>query len=122
MTIGAPCLPNCTKDSDDWQLDCPQVLYSQLVSTLAAATKRQGRDPWRFDPVSTSVYFDYINATTGVRHQAWFDDPTTLALKYRWARAAGLRGVAMWTADSVNATTQPDQTAAMWAAFGAFTG
>ena len=57
-----------------------------------------------------------------MRHQLWYDDSISLAVKYRWARAAGLRGVAMWTADSVNATTQPKLSAGMWGAIGAFTG
>jgi len=119
-TLGAPCLPNCTRSSPNWQVDCPQRDYKQIMPSLLRATKAQGRDPWRFDPVSTSVYFDYLS-TSGTRHQVWFDDPTSLTVKYRWARAAGFRGVAMWEAQSANASTQPRQTGGMWGAVGAFT-
>ena len=46
--------------------------------------------------------------------QYWFDDEETLALKYALRDTHGLRGVAMWTADSV-APTAPEFDA-MWAA------
>ena len=37
---------------------------------------------------------------SGNLHQLWYDDPETLAHKYKAIKAAGVAGVGMWTADS----------------------
>ena len=72
--------------------------------------------PWQFDPGSVTAFFDATNATGG-RVQFWYDDPATLSVKAAWMKAAGVLGVAMWTASSVNYTVHGGRDAAeMWAA------
>jgi di-N-acetylchitobiase len=64
----------------------------------------------------SAPFFDY-KATDGVVHQVWYDDPESLGLKYDYALANGLRGIAMWTSDSLdysNNTNATAQTKAMW--------
>jgi di-N-acetylchitobiase len=48
--------------------------------------------------------FNFVNASAAppVVYQAWLDTPATLAPKYRFARERGLRGVGLWTVDSVS--------------------
>ena len=43
---------------------------------------------------------NYYNASGG-RNQLWWDDPITYAKKYAKVKDSGLRGLGMWTADSV---------------------
>jgi di-N-acetylchitobiase len=50
------------------------------------------------DTESMTQHFDYV-ATSGQRHQVWYDDPTTLATKYEAVATKGGLGVAMWTAN-----------------------
>ena len=95
-----------------------QIEYWRAVDLKASSS--QGGDLWQFDAPSSSTFFEYVNAS-GTRRQVWYDDAISLSIKYRWARAEGLRGVAMWTAGSLNATAQPEETANMWRAMGAFT-
>ena len=56
----------------------------------------------------------------------WYDDPESLALKYRAAAELGLRGVGMWHLDALAAgrgstAAQRAQTTVMWDALQAFT-
>ena len=76
---------------------------------------------------SASAWFDYADVRSGARHQVWFDNPASLAIKYGALRAAGVRGVAWWTTDGVRypgggyAPADVDGEAAeMWDALGAF--
>jgi spore germination protein YaaH len=71
---------------------------------------------WQFDAGSVTAYFDASNASGG-RIQYWYDDPATLSVKATWMKSAGVRGVAMWTAGSVNYTAHEGRDAAeMWGA------
>ena len=76
--------------------NCPQVQYKHILPLL-----NQSVSGWQFDARSVSAFFDYLNAS-GHRRQVWYDDAATLGVKIRWAKAEGLRGIAMWTADSVD--------------------
>jgi len=78
--------------------------------------------PVRFDPLSTSLYFNYREEQQGRLRQLWFDDPSTLRPKMRVAAREGLRGLGFWNVDLVasggggaSAKAQ-EQTRAMWAA------
>lgn len=64
----------------------------------------------QWDAASASPFF---NVDSSQQQQVWYDDPRSLGLKYAAARAAGMRGVGMWTGDFSTAQ-------AMWAAFDAF--
>ena len=49
----------------------------------------------------TVVPTDYVDGQNKSRsHRIYFDDPASLAIKYEWVVASGLRGVGMWTADA----------------------
>ena len=64
----------------------------------------------------SAPFFDY-KATDGVEHQVWYDDPESLGLKYDYAVGNGLRGIAMWTSDSLDYSNNRNaeaQTKAMW--------
>ena len=54
---------------------------------------------------------NYHNATGG-KNQLWWDDPLTLAKKYAKVKAAGLRGLGMWTADSAGSDASTAES--MW--------
>ncbi|XP_062510251.1 di-N-acetylchitobiase-like isoform X1 [Corticium candelabrum] len=61
-------------------------------------------------------FFDYV-ASDGRRHQVWYDDPQSIGMKCDYVVANGLRGIAMWTSDSLDYSNTPDaraQTKAMW--------
>ena len=86
--------------------------YAEIVRLKEDATS----GPWQYDEGSVTAFFDASNATGG-RVQLWYDDPATLSVKSTWMKAAGVRGVAMWTASSVNYTARAgNDAAAMWAA------
>ena len=101
----------CKGQPDPWC--CPQqVSYAEIVRLKEDATS----GPWQYDEGSVTAFFDASNATGG-RVQLWYDDPATLSVKSTWMKAAGVRGVAMWTASSVNYTARAgNDAAAMWAA------
>ena len=56
----------------------------------------------KWDDSSKSPFFTFKNKTTGKYNQIWYDDVESLTYKYKYAVDNGLRGVGMWTADSVN--------------------
>lgn len=75
----APCdvVPPCGRPWFGW---ATQVGYSNIQAKLKASSATL-----RTDNVSITRYFDYTVATGDAigRHQLWFDDPVTLAQKYR---------------------------------------
>ena len=50
------------------------------------------------------------------RHRIYYDDPSSLSIKYAWVVSAGLRGVGMWTADAAILAMGPQLADEMWAA------
>ncbi len=86
---------------------CPAVGPKESVavapfSDIAAGKflRNATKPPYLNASVQTKV-LNYLNATdgSGALKQLWFDDPQTLAAKYAAIKAAGVRGVGMWTAD-----------------------
>jgi di-N-acetylchitobiase len=101
----------CKGQPDPWC--CPQqVSYAKILERKEEASS----GTWQFDSGSVTAFFDASNSSGG-RVQLWYDDPATLSVKARWMKAAGVRGVAMWTASSLNYTASAGKQAAeMWAA------
>ena len=58
----------------------------------------------------------FCSALQNVTHQVWYDDPQSLALKYKLAVDNDLRGVGMWNADAVDLAIDPYGTMSMWGA------
>jgi len=56
----------------------------------------------QWNKTSQSPYFTFNDFTTGLIHQAQFDNPASLIIKYKLARQLGLRGVGMWNIDSLD--------------------
>ena len=48
-----------------------------------------------------------MQAADGRPHQVWYDDPTSLRIKYEWAVSRDLRGVGMWEADDLDYADTP---------------
>jgi di-N-acetylchitobiase len=98
---GAPC-----SDAAGTEID--------FVIAMALLRDRTTTGP-RWNEQYGSWWFNYVDDSTGRVHQVWFDDVTSLTLKYQFARAAGLRGVGMWTADFLDYSSPlPQQTMDMW--------
>ena len=105
----------CTGQQDRW-CSPRQVSYGDVAARLHLHSS----GPWRFDPGSVTAFVDYHNSSGG-REQIWFDDPSTLAVKVRWMASVKLRGLAVWTATSLNYTARGGAEAArMWGALGLF--
>ena len=63
--------------------------YEQIMP-LRALSKSQGNFPGEgqqpsINSTSQSVWFPYLNTSTGETHQVWYDDARTLKIKYEWA-------------------------------------
>ena len=99
----SPC--HSTGFSGSWSRSYSEILTSLLPRAGSAGVQR--------DSASSSVWIDYTDSA-GVWNQVWFDDDISLRAKYALSTQYGLRGVAVWTADFVNASTPAGQ--AMWAA------
>jgi di-N-acetylchitobiase len=120
-TRSAACEPNCA----DGRKTCPQIDYAAAVQELNNFSRTTGIDEWKLDTASQSVYFESLSMDGASRHQLWFDDEVSLAAKYRACRAFGARGVAMWTAGSLEYGNEGsagyNRTATMWGALREFT-
>ncbi|XP_065175391.1 di-N-acetylchitobiase-like [Sycon ciliatum] len=57
-----------------------------------------------WDVASLSPYFDFVDQATGQRHQVWYDDPISLAIKYELVQKMRLRGLAFWGTDFLDYT------------------
>lgn len=90
-----------------------QITYSTIQDLLITRTDtgRQWHTP------SLSPFFWY-NDQYGNVHQVWYDDPSSLSIKYRYALEYGkLKGIAIWNADLLDyskLTRGVSQTHLMW--------
>lgn len=77
----------------------------------------------KFDNVSVSRYFDYVDGDNsskyfGHRRRVTYDDAGTIGVKYAAVLATGLGGIGIWTADAThrdNADSTKDLAREMWA-------
>lgn len=77
----------------------------------------------QWDNLLQSPWFNYINPKDGNVHQVWYDDPQSLSIKFRQAKAQGIGGVGTWNFDCLSNSTDPvvaSAMAAMWQAFEVF--
>lgn len=90
-----------------------QITYSTVQDLLSTRTDT-GR---KWDVPTLSPNFWY-NDQYGNVHQVWYDDPISLAIKYRYAMQYGkMRGIAIWNADLLDysgLTRGTSQTDFMW--------
>jgi di-N-acetylchitobiase len=70
----------------------------------------------QWNATASSPYFDYPNATTGLRHRVYYDNPRSIAAKRKLAQRLGLGGISAWTADALPHSSDPAAAAAMWEA------
>ena len=106
VELGAP--PPClsTNFSGSWSRS-----YTDIVTGLLPLAPGDAA----MDGPSASMWFDYMQG--GQRHQVWYDDPASLAVKYAAASNATLGGIAVWTGDMAgNGSSGIGR--AMWAALG----
>ncbi len=81
----------------DWpatSFDIPGTKTANATARFYASAVEMAGTGVQHDPDSQSAYFFYEDA--GVMHQLWFDDATTLAMKFEAAKANGIGGVGMW--------------------------
>ena len=76
----------------------------------------------RWDTSMRAPYFNYINGSNQV-FQVWFDNPTSLSLKYQYAKNKNIRGVGPFCFtqlyDQFN-DNEMSRARSMWSAFDAF--
>lgn len=72
-----------------------EALLSGTSPLLANRTLTTSR---LFNSTSSSPYFNYRDKRDGSIHQIWYEDASSLGLKYGMARKLGLRGVGFWVA------------------------
>ncbi|KAF6266769.1 glycoside hydrolase superfamily [Scenedesmus sp. NREL 46B-D3] len=86
------------------------VAFQDVSCSDAAGAQRCYYEAWhqqrnttevRWEPTQASPYFNY-RAQDGATHQVWYDDPTSLALKYQVAAIHGLKGIGFWNLDCLD--------------------
>lgn len=87
------------------------VGYAQTLPLLAYA-KAQG-NPIEWDNEQATNYVKYFNESDEHYHAVWYDNPHSLAIKYKWAAEKGLRGIGIWTPSAT--LFDEDASRAMWA-------
>ncbi|XP_054757207.2 di-N-acetylchitobiase-like [Lytechinus pictus] len=105
-------------------VNCSDAAGSQKgfsdVMKLLANNSTKGR---KWNPIYKAPYFDYMDSEKGDTYQVWYDDTTSLQLRYDYAKETGLLGVGPWNADLLDYSDDPigkNQTAAMWSAMASF--
>nr|XP_054756936.1 di-N-acetylchitobiase-like [Lytechinus pictus] len=92
-------------------------LQYRNIMKLLANNSTTGR---KWSKEYESPYFDYKDMGSGETHQLWYDDPTSLALRYQLAAEKQLYGVSVYHADNLDYSTNKtavNETNAMWDAF-----
>ena len=76
----------------------------------------------RRDSSTGSLFFNAVgdNGGENVVYQYWFDDPISLAAKYKWARKHNLRGVGPYVFQNLDPIGAPEDALAMWCTFDVF--
>ncbi|CAG5130726.1 unnamed protein product [Candidula unifasciata] len=69
----------------------------------------------QFDMLYTAPFFNYYNSTDHHHHQVWFEDSTSLTLKYNLVAELQLRGLALLYGDDLGLTSDySDTEKALW--------
>jgi Di-N-acetylchitobiase len=76
--------------------------------------------PVKHDSYLHAPYFNYVDETSGKLYQVWYDDPSSLAPIYEWARDQGLRGTGPYRFDQLDPVGNPTETQNMWDAIATF--
>ena len=98
---------------------CSDAAGSQLTYRSILSILRSKNAAIKWDSLTESPYFNYQEGTSGQRYQIWFDDPSSLAIKYQIAADYSLRGVGIW---HIEALDYSDASAwEMWQALKVFT-
>eukprot|EP00057_Strongylocentrotus_purpuratus_P005987 XP_011660461.1 PREDICTED: di-N-acetylchitobiase [Strongylocentrotus purpuratus] len=74
----------------------------------------------KWSEADQSPYFDYKDTETGQTHQVWYDNATSLALRFEMAKEKQLHGVSVFQADCLDYSTHQkavNETNEMWDAF-----
>ena len=93
-----------------------EVPYANIMRVADAPDARVTARGW--DANMAAPWMNVVEANATVQY--WWDDPDSLALKYAFAKRAGLRGVGPFTWSDLDPENAPEETAAMWAALGEF--
>eukprot|EP01050_Picozoa_sp_SAG11_P018700 SAG11_NODE_2869_length_2884_cov_1.716338_2_plen_170_part_00 len=107
----APKYPHCYAKGTGDGHEC-QPGYSTIMHKLLPHSAKG----LQWNSAISLPFFDYTNRTTGIRHRVLFSDANSTKLRSRWARAAGLGGFGVWTADAVDALDWPADATVMWGA------
>ena len=89
------------------------VGYGTILNELLPLADSRGV---QWNESAASPYFDYPNATTGLRHRVYYDNPRSITAKRELAQRLGLGGVSVWTADALPHSTNPAAAREMWEA------
>eukprot|EP00057_Strongylocentrotus_purpuratus_P029367 XP_011683841.1 PREDICTED: di-N-acetylchitobiase-like [Strongylocentrotus purpuratus] len=112
-----PCTLLTKNDTCNYKLGTwKQQGYGTIMELLAnnSTTGRKWSEEYQ------SPYFDYKDSETGQTHQIWYDDPTSLTLRFKMAKNKQLYGVSVFQADCLDYSTNQKaviETNAMWDAF-----
>ena len=106
-----------------WGVNCSDAAgnernYAQLNELI---DRKMNITEIRWDDSMRAPYFNYGNEEQV--YQVWFDDPSSLTLKYQYAKAMGLRGVGPYTFAQLRHTDSDNErirAQAMWTAFDTF--
>ncbi|XP_071497174.1 di-N-acetylchitobiase-like [Diadema antillarum] len=100
-------------------LKSEEISYGPLMKLLAHNSS-SGR---LWSDADKSPYFNYKDSDTNLTHQIWYDDPSSLKLRYQLAKDKELYGVGAFNADCLDYSTDETarkETKAMWDAIGEF--
>ena len=92
---------------------CPTVLALLQLSKRGVQWDDQTQTPF------FEYELPYSNGTLE-KHVVYFEDGRSLRLKYEYAKQAGVQGISMWTANSID-NSNASQVADFWGAVRAFT-
>ena len=122
----APDVAVCPIERVAWRgVNCSDAVGSEIdYSVVRRLLKNNATRPRTWNDTLASPFFNIIDSSSHAVAQIWYDDPSSLQLRYDAAKAAGWRGVGQWNLDSVvYGSSEPDEvaeTAAMWAAMRSF--
>jgi hypothetical protein len=92
------------------------ALYPNYITAMSFLHSSGAVEQWNDESATAHFEFDLDSGNgTKVPLQAWFDNAKSLGLKYSYAKEAGVQGVAMWTANSID-NSNATQVSEFWGA------